>query len=218
MNETIDYNEIIEVPEQGLDPFGKAMETGKIDRILVPREHIAKRIKALARQISDDYKNYHEITIVSVLKGAFVFASDLAREIYDSKGPDLKFEFMKTSTYGEEIKGENEIERNVRIELEPKDIQGKDILIVEDLVDQCFTLCRIKEYLSKNAKSLKLCVLLEKRLVDQSPQVEELKKNLDCDYIGFRVPDRWVAGYGIDSSEDFRQLPFIIAVNENYYR
>lgn len=106
------------------------------------------------------------------------------------------------------------------MQLKPKkeDIRGKDILLIEDIVDQGFTLSKIQNHLStQRLNSLKTCVLLTKRLYNPTPEVKEFRKSLTLDYVGFSVPDRWVAGYGIDSGHNFRQIPDIIVVKKEKY-
>lgn len=231
MDEKTLYENVIQVPEGGL-PSGKGESpilTGippekerKIDKILIPELCIHARVKALAQKISKDYESVKEINLLIILKGAFVFASDLGREICrvsGLKGPEVKFDFIKAVTYGKEIKQTQESQRKVRIELKPVDLRGKDVLLIEDIVDQGFTLWEIKKNLleKENLNSLKVCALLNKVLKNPSAEVKEIKKNLTLDYLGFEIPDRWIAGYGIDAGGDFRDLPFIIAVRENYY-
>jgi len=225
------FDSVINVPEGGIPPAkGKNLilngippeKERKIDKILIPEQYIKARIKALARKISKDYERAKEINLVTILKGAFVFASDLGREIYNVsglKGPEIKFDFIKAVTYGKEIKQTQESQRKVRIELKSQDLRGKDVLLIEDIVDQGFTLWEIKKNLLEKEKlnSLRVCALLNKVLKDPSVEVRELKENLTIDYLGFEIPDRWIAGYGIDAGGDFRHLPFIVTVKENYY-
>jgi hypoxanthine phosphoribosyltransferase len=225
------FDSVIKVPEGGIPPAkGKNLilngippeKERKIDKILIPEQHIKARVKALARKISKDYEMVKEINLVTILKGAFVFASDLGREIYNVsglKGPEIKFDFIKAVTYGKEIKQTQESQRKVRIELKSQNLRGKDVLLIEDIVDQGFTLWEIKKNLLEKEKlnSLRVCALLNKVLTDPSAEVRELKENLTIDYLGFEIPDRWIAGYGIDAGGDFRHLPFIVTVKENYY-
>ena len=225
------FDSVIKVPEEGI-PLAKGEglvlsgippeKERKIDKILIPERYIKERIKALVRKISKDYEMTKEINLVIILNGAFVFASDLGREIYNVsglKGPEIKFDFVKAVTYGKEIKQTQESQRKVRIELKPLDLKGRDVLLIEDIVDQGFTLWEIKKNLLEKEKlnSLRVCALLNKILKDPSTEVRELKENLTIDYLGFEIPDRWIAGYGIDAGGDFRHLPFIVAVKENYY-
>jgi hypoxanthine phosphoribosyltransferase len=225
------FDSIINVPKGGIPPAkGKNLilnsippeKERKIDKILIPEQYIKARVKALARKISKDYEMVKEINLVTILKGAFVFASDLGREIYNVsglKGPEIKFDFIKAVTYGKEIKQTQESQRKVRIELKSQGLRGKDVLLIEDIVDQGFTLWEIKKNLLEKEKlnSLRVCALLNKVLKNPSAEVRELKENLTIDYLGFEIPDRWIAGYGIDAGGDFRHLPFIVAVKENYY-
>jgi len=231
MNQKIDYENVVKVPEEGIT--GKENDTevmsgissdkkNRIDRVLIPETCLKRRIQALAQEICKDYKNSEELTFVIILKGAFVFASDLGREIYKIcglQGPEIKYGFIKAVTYGEEIKHSEERERKVKIELKPQNLEGKDVLLIEDIVDQGFTLFEIKRRLleEENLNSLKICALLNKILKNPTREVSEIKNKLILDYLGFEIPDRWIAGYGIDAGEDFRHLPFIISVKENYY-
>jgi len=157
--------------------------------------------------------------MVFILEGARVFASDLEKEIYNARGPEIRTQSIKAQTYGVEIKREGEQERKVKIIYAPSGLKGKEVLLVEDIVDQGFTLKAIQEWILKEAgaKDLKTCVLVAKRLENPTEQVRNLRENLKLDWVGFTIPDRWIAGYGIDAGEDFRFLPFIVAVKEDYY-
>lgn len=217
----IDYDKVIDLAVQNnilLSETEKVLDE-RIDTLLIPPKSLEKRVKALARQICNDYRNYDNLLVIVVLKGAFIFASDLIREMYHYSGFGIQLDFLKTSTYGKQIKETGEPKREVIFELEPKEVEKKDILIVEDLIDQCVTITEIVNYLNKrNAASVRICILLEKKILDPFNKVARLKKELRCDYVGFRVPDVWVAGYGIDAGEDLRQLPFVVTVKEDYYR
>ncbi|NIM58406.1 MAG: hypoxanthine phosphoribosyltransferase [Candidatus Aminicenantes bacterium] len=231
MNHEIDYGNIIKVPEEGINEAENYIEAlskissdkkNRIDRVLIPEKCLRKRIQALAQEICRDYKNAEELILVIILKGAFVFASDLGREIYKIGGlqeTEIRYGFIKAMTYGKEIKHTEETTREVKIELMPQNLEGKDVLLIEDIVDQGFTLFEIKQKMLKEQKpkSLKICALINKRLKNPPKEVREIKNKLILDYLGFEIPDRWIAGYGIDAGEDFRHLPFIISVNENYY-
>lgn len=231
MCQKIDYENVIKIPEKGIPGIKKeiALLTGlsserrkKMDRILIPEACLKKRIKALAKEICKDYKDVKELNLISILNGAFVFASDLGREIYNNyrlEGPEIKFDFIKAVTYGEEIKHGEESERKVTIELKPRNLRGRDVLLIEDIVDQGFTLWEIKQQLleKESLHSLRICALLNKILKNPSKESRDLKNKLAIDYLGFEIPDRWIAGYGIDAGGDFRHLPFIIAVQESYY-
>ena len=222
-----DFSQVVKVPYEGITgtlDYDKSTEEissdpkGRVDRLLIPQSILMTRIRKLAEQICDDYRDTDILYMVVILKGAFIFASDLAREIYNCGGPEVRFAFVKASTYRKAIKEPGERNRETMIELKPKGIKGKNVLIVEDIIDQGFTLPPIKRFLlEEEIGSLKICTLLNKILSTPSKEVEQAKKSLHLDYVGFEIPDRWVAGYGIDAGEDFRHLPFIITINEHYY-
>ena len=231
MNQEINYENVVKVPEEGITGTKNDIailseissdKKNRVDRVLIPETCLKRRTQALAQEICRDYKNAEELILVIILKGAFVFASDLGREIYEIcglQGPEIRYGFIKAVTYGEEIKHSEERERKVKIELKPQNLKGKDVLLIEDIVDQGFTLFEIKRKLSEeeNPNSVKICALLNKILKTPTKDVSEIKDKLILDYLGFEIPDRWIAGYGIDAGEDFRHLPFIISVKENYY-
>jgi len=221
MKKKIDFNETVVLLAEGhpLLHLSTEFEDERIDGLLITQEAIEKRVRALARQISADYRGYDELLVIPVLKGAFVFASDLIREIHRTGGPGIAVDFIKTSTYGSELKSSSEAERKVRIELAPENVEGRDILVVEDIIDQGFTMPAILGLLTeKKAKSVKTCVLIEKKVSGTATGSMPYKKTVICDYTGFRVPDLWIAGYGIDAGQDFRELPFVVVVNEAYYK
>jgi len=147
---------------------------------IIKEEEIREKVKEIARKINEDYKNCDEIILIGVLKGAFVFLADLMREI---KIPS-KIDFIKVSSYGQSTESSG----IVRIELDTSiDITNKDVIIVEDILDTGLTLKYIKElFLSRNPKSLKLAVLLDK--------VERRKVDIKADYVGFIVPDKFLVG------------------------
>jgi hypoxanthine phosphoribosyltransferase len=167
---------------------------------IIKEEEIRQKVKEIARKINEDYKNCDEIILIGVLKGAFVFLADLMREI---KIPS-KIDFIKVSSYGQSTESSG----IVRIELDTSiDITNKDVIIVEDILDTGLTLKYIKElFLSRNPKSLKLAVLLDK--------VERRKVDIKADYVGFVVPDKFLVGYGLDFSEKFRYLPYVRELSE----
>jgi len=229
MNQEINYKDIIRVPEEGLFLPGSPQEKispnmkTRIDKILIPEECIRKRVGALAEQIAEDYKSrgIRKIYLVAVLKGAFVIAADLGREIDRVDGPEIVFDFYEAQTYGQEIKKTGEKKRRVKILRRPENIRGKDVLLVDDLNDTAVTLNEIIndliEEVGVNHSKLKTCVLVDKVLKNPTEEIKEIKNQLNIDYVGFEGPDRWMAGYGIDAGEDFRSLRSIVAVKESYY-
>lgn len=210
----------ISVPEQGLAGAEEIPTplANRVDRILIPEHCIQARVRGLAHEVSRDYPDTKRLTLLIVLDGAIVFAADLGREIHRAGGPEVDYRNVKARTYGDEIKGSGEMQRRVEILVEPPDIEGRDVLLIEDIVDQGFTLATIQQILlEKKPASLRTCALLWKRLDAPTQPVQGLRDSLEISYVGFDVPDRWVAGYGIDVSHEFRELPFIVAVHEAYY-
>jgi len=170
-----------------------------ISNTLISQEEIETKVIELAKKIEMDYKN-QEVLIVGVLKGAFVFASDLVRNI----NLDLSLDFIAVSSYGMSTESSGVVKINKDIEM---DLTGKNVIIVEDIIDTGLTLKYIKEYLSgKNAKSVRICTLLDKP--------SRRKCNVDVDYVGFEIEDLFIVGYGIDCKEKYRNLPYIAYVQE----
>jgi hypoxanthine phosphoribosyltransferase len=217
----------LSVPPTGLpaEPSEQALHDRlladpRIAEVLVPRSRLNDRIEVLAAAIAADYGAQTVLTLVIVLKGAVCFATDLGEAICRLDGPALRYEFVRASTYGLGIKAAGEEDRAVRITLAPQDLAGCDVLLVEDLVDQGFTLSQLARHLREETglRSLRTCVLAAKALAAPTAAVQRLRAALALDYVGFHLPDRWIAGYGIDAGEDFRNLPCIVAVNEEHYR
>jgi hypoxanthine phosphoribosyltransferase len=156
---------------------------------------IAARVAELGRQITADYAG-KELVLVGVLKGSVIFLADLMRAI----DLNLKIDFMAVSSYkdGTVSSGDVEILKDLT-----NPIRGKDVIIVEDIVDTGLTLFRLMEILgSRGANSLKIATLLDK----PEPRI---KKELAIDYCGFQIPNKFVVGYGLDAANRYRNLPFI---------
>ncbi|NLN47906.1 MAG: hypoxanthine phosphoribosyltransferase [Clostridiales bacterium] len=170
--------------------------------ILITENELKGKIKELGEIITKDYKG-KDIMLIGVLKGCVLFLSDLAREI---KLP-LSMDFMVVSSYGTSTKSSGVV--RIIKDLE-KDITGKDILIVEDIVDTGLTLNYLVDYLkSRNASSVKVCTLLEKP--------DRRIANVKMDYVGFHIPDKFVVGYGLDYNEIYRNLPFVCVLKPEIY-
>jgi hypoxanthine phosphoribosyltransferase len=164
---------------------------------LVSREQIASTVKGLAERISGDYTD-RELVLVCILKGAFMFLSDLVRDL---RIP-VKIDFVRLASYGSGMKSSGVIEITKDVELP---IEGKDVLIIEDIVDSGRTLQFLKDRLSlANPRSVKICALLDKK-VRREVEVE-------VDYLGKEVDDVFIVGYGIDFNEAYRNLPEIYYV------
>lgn len=170
-----------------------------VSNTLISQKEIEAKVVELAKKIEKDYEN-QELLVVGVLKGAFVFVSDLVRNI----NLDLSIDFMAVSSYGMSTQSSGVVKINKDIEM---DITGKNVIIVEDIIDTGLTLKYIKEYLSgKNAKSVRICTLLDKP--------SRRKCDVEVDYIGFEIEDLFIVGYGIDCKEKYRNLPYIAYVQE----
>ena len=169
------------------------MEELKDLKVLISEKELHKRIKELAKQIYEDYKG-EELTFICILKGSIFFTVDLSKEM----PCDINFEFIRVSSYhGQNSTGVIEM----KVELQG-DIKGKDVIIIEDIIDTGRTLSYLMEYLrSKGPKSLKICSLLDKK--------ERRVCKMDADYVGFDIPDKFVLGYGLDVDDKYRNLPYI---------
>lgn len=169
-------------------------------RVLISREEIEAALKRLASAIEQDFKGKNPL-IVGILKGSFIFAADLIR-LLDFP---LEIEFVRLSSYGRGRKTAGELK--VVQELSTP-IEGRDVLVVEDIVDTGKSVAYLMEYLRKEKPaSLKLCVLTDK----PSRRQTEVK----IDYLGFTVPDKFLVGYGIDYDEKYRNLPDIRVLRED---
>ena len=162
-------------------------------KVLYSMEEVQTRIKELGEEISKDYEG-KEIVIVSVLKGAMFYTVDLVKNIR----PDVVIDFMKVSSYeGTESTGVITIKQDLGI-----DIEGKDVLVVEDIIDTGRTLRVLKEELLKRKPaSLKITTLLDKK--------ERREVELTADYVGFEIPNKFVVGYGFDIDDKYRNIPYI---------
>lgn len=165
---------------------------------LIDRKTVENRIKELAKQIEKDYAG-EEVYCVGLLKGSVVFLSDLVKEI----NSPVIIDFMSVSSYGSETVSSGDVKILKDTDL---DLRGKHVLIVEDIIDTGLTLEHVIKYFkdSKGVKTLKTCTLLSKP--------ERRKVNIDIDYIGFDVPDKFVIGYGLDYDQKYRNLPYIAVV------
>ena len=162
--------------------------------VLISEQEINKKIDELANKIMGDYQD-EEITILCVLKGASFFTVDLCKRIKNI----LEFEFIQVSSYGNNTKTSGTVTLKKDVD---KDIKGKNILIIEDIIDSGITMNYLLELLKeRNPKSIKVCSLLNK------PSRREIDVNID--YIGFDIPNKYVFGYGLDYEENYRNLPYI---------
>lgn len=168
-------------------------------KVLISAEELKERIGELGEKISNDYKD-KEIHLICVLKGGAMFMVDLAKEIT----VPLTMDFMAVSSYGNDTSSSG----IVKIVKDLDDsIEGKDVLIVEDIIDSGKTLSYLVQILKeRKPNSLKLCTLLDKP--------ERRVTNVEVDYVGFEVEDYFVIGYGLDYMQKYRNLPFIAMKEE----
>lgn len=175
-----------------------------IESILFSKEQIQKRINELGKQITEDYRGKN-LLLISILKGSFVFMSDLARAI------DLrcKMDFLGAcSYYGTNIKSTGIVTITKDIEMS---IEGYDVIIVEDIIDSGNTLDHVKKRLSvKGAKSIKICTLFNKP--------SRRKIDMEVDYYGFEIEDLFIVGFGLDYDEEYRNLPYVGILKPEVYK
>jgi hypoxanthine phosphoribosyltransferase len=175
---------------------------GDIDRVLITGEEIQAKIRELGDRITEDYRG-KELLLVGVLKGAFVVMADLSRHI---RLP-LQFDFMAVSSYGASTKTSGVV--RIMKDLD-HDIEGHDVLLVEDIVDSGLTLAYLlKNLRARRPKSLEVCALLRK------PEVQRV--DLDIEYQGFEIPPEFVVGYGLDYAEKYRNLPYVATLKPEAY-
>ena len=160
--------------------------------MLFTEAQIQARVTALGAQISADYAE-RSIVLVSVLRGSIFFTTDLARHI----SLPVAMDFLSISSYGEGSEGVVRITKDLE-----ENIAGKDVLLVEDIVDTGFTVRYLmRTLMSRNPRSVEICTLLDRRarrIID-----------LDLKYVGFEIPDKFIIGYGLDYKQQFRNLPYI---------
>lgn len=167
---------------------------GDTIKVMISEEDVDKRISEMAEQISNDYAG-KELHLIVILKGSVFFAAELAKRIT----VPVTLDFMSVSSYGDGMVSAGHI--TVKKELD-EDIKGKNVLIVEDIVDSGNTLFHLRKLLmARNPESLKIITLLDKpdrRVVE-----------VDTDYCGFEIPDKFVVGYGLDYAQKYRNLPYV---------
>jgi len=167
-------------------------------RPIVTQEEMRARIKELGKQISADYAG-KDVLLVGVLKGAYAFYADLARAI---RIP-MRVDFLIVTSYG----GRSKTSGKVKVVTElTEDIKGKDVLLVEDIVDSGLTVKYLVTKLAQHKpKSIKICTLLSK------PERRTIDVHLD--YVGFKIPDKYVVGYGLDYQQKYRNLPYLAVLD-----
>lgn len=166
---------------------------------MLTEEQIKRKSLWIRKKIEEDFKG-EDLLVVGILKGASVFVSDLIRCI----DLDVNIDFMSVTSYGNSTESSGTVKILKDLDV---DIEGKNVLIVEDIIDSGLTLSNLVAALkTRNPKSLKLCTLLDK------PQ--RRKANIPVDYVGFVIEDKFIVGYGIDYAEKYRNLPYIGIVED----
>jgi hypoxanthine phosphoribosyltransferase len=174
-----------------------------LSEVLIHEQELQDKVKELGEIISRDYQE-QDLHLVCILRGGVLFLTDLMRSISVPHSID----FMAISSYGS---GVREASGHIRLTMDLRDdIQGRNVLLVEDIVDSGHTLRSILDLLAtRNPASLKVCTLLDK--------AERRETEVPIDYVGFVIPNKYVFGYGLDLDDFYRELPFIGVVNEDKY-
>lgn len=162
---------------------------------IITKEQIDLRIAELSQYITNQYKDPTRLILIGVLKGSFIFLSDLMRELPFT----VEVDFIQASSYGTGTSSSREVKI---IKDLTSSIEGKDVILIEDIIDSGNTIQKIKDMLSsRKPKSLILCSLLSKPARRETPVV--------IDWVGFTIPDLFIVGYGLDVAEKFRNLPYL---------
>jgi hypoxanthine phosphoribosyltransferase len=174
----------------------------EIERVLITEEQIAHRIKTLAREIERDFRG-RETVVISLLNGTVMFLADLVRHL----NLPLRLDFIGVSSYGSGTEsGDLVFTKELRL-----DVRGRDVLLVDDILDTGKTLSRVIPKLAAlKPRRIKVCVLLDK----PARRVEKVRP----DYVGFEIPDFFVVGYGLDFAERYRNLPFVGVLHPHIYK
>ncbi len=174
------------------------------EKVLLTEKQLQARVRELGQQIGKDFQGEEgPIIAIGILRGSVIFMAELVRQIDN----DVELEFMAVSSYGAstETSGTVTIKKDLDI-----DIEGKNVLIIEDIIDSGVTLSHLKEMLlQRKPKSLKICTLLNKP--------ERRKTEVQVDYIGFEIPDEFVIGYGLDYDNKYRNLPYVGILKREIY-
>ena len=175
---------------------------GEVERVLIDEERLARRVKSLAREIERDFRG-RELVVVSLLNGTVLFLADLIRHL----NLPLRLDFIGVSSYGVGTEsGDLVFTKELRL-----DVRGRNVLLLDDILDTGNTLSRVKSKLrALNPRRLRTCVLLDKPARRTQP--------VQADYVGFEVPNLFVVGYGLDFAERYRNLPFVGVLHPHIYK
>jgi len=180
---------------------------GDIDRVIVTEDQIRAKTEELAKQIAADFADADSLLLVGVLKGALMFMADIARAL-GRYGPPVEVEFMAVSSYGQGSTSSGVV--RILKDLD-RDIAGRRVIVVEDIVDSGLTLSWLLKYLaSRSAASIDVVTLLRKP--------EAMRVAIDVRYVGFDIPAEFVVGYGLDYAERYRELTSVAVLKPSVYR
>jgi hypoxanthine phosphoribosyltransferase len=177
-----------------------------IDRVIVTEEQISAKTGELAKQVATDYREKGSVLLVGVLKGAVMFMADFAREM-GRQGAPVELEFMAVSSYGQRSTSSGVV--RILKDLD-RDIAGRHVIVVEDIVDSGLTLSWLLKYLeSRSAATVEVVALLRKP--------DAIKVRIPVRYVGFDIPNEFVVGYGLDYRERYRELPYVGVLKSTLY-
>jgi hypoxanthine phosphoribosyltransferase len=174
----------------------------EVERVLITEDQIARRIRVMAREIERDFRG-REMVVVSLLNGTVMFLADLIRHL----SLPLRLDFMGVSSYGAGTEsGDLVFTKELRL-----DVRGRDVLLVDDILDTGKTMSRVlpKIHVLK-PRRIRICVLLDKP--------DRRTEDIEADYVGFEIPDFFVVGYGLDFAERYRNLPFVGVLHPHVYK
>ena len=174
----------------------------EVERVLITEAQLARRVKALARELERDFRG-HDLVVVSLLNGTVLFLADLIRQL----NLPLRLDFLGVSSYGAgTASGELVLTKELRV-----DLRGRDVLLLDDILDTGKTLSWVKPRLQAlEQRRVRTCVLLDKP--------ERRTFPVQADYVGFEVPNVFVVGYGLDFAERYRNLPFVGVLHPHIYQ
>ncbi|MDD4002643.1 MAG: hypoxanthine phosphoribosyltransferase [Clostridia bacterium] len=172
------------------------------ESVLISKEQIAQKVKELAKTLTEEYKDKNPL-LICILKGSFIFFADLIREM----NIPVEIEFMAISSYGTASTSSGEVKV---VKDTDKSLENRHVIIIEDIIDTGLTLSYLKNMLARRAPaSIKICALLDK------PDRREIE--IEADYLGFKIPNHFVIGYGLDYAQKYRNMPDVCILKKSVY-
>ncbi len=179
------------------------MDESLIERQLITSEQLQAKVREMAAQIDKDYAEEDDVILITLLKGGAIFAVDLMHNLH----VPVEIDFMSVSSYGSSTKTSGIVKVIKDLDV---DISGRNVLLVEDIIDSGLTLSYVRALLlERKPKDLKICTILDKP--------SRRKTQVPVDYVGFEIPDEYVIGYGLDYAQKFRNLPYIGVLKREVY-